>query len=148
MIVEKEYWAGLLPPLAPSKEDVDLYSKYLLAGSTLLLGSTRQLIDLSDVQMDIDPQDYVPNPIKQDWAANTENYTNIVGDGVTAFTKELCDGVIEMASKHCKRLIVRSFNRKLPTMRIAAYFPGVKDFTILPSSYIEFEDYTFYVWNF
>ena len=148
MPVEKEYWRNLLPPLAPSKEDVKLYKEHLLPGTTLLLGSTKQLINLSNVQMDIDPQDYILNPIKQDWITNTEFYTNIIGDGVTCFTKELCDGIVEMASKYCKKLIVRSFNKKLPTMRVAAYFPRVNDFTVTPTSYIEFENYTFYVWHF
>lgn len=148
MIIDKNYWANLAPPLAPSKKDVDIYKKYLLPGSTLLLGSTRQLINLSNVQMDIYPQDYLPNPIQQNWLSNNLYYDNIIGDGVTAFTKELCDGVIEMASKCCKRLIIRSFNKKLPTMRIAAYFPSLEDFIIRPTEFKNFDDYTFYIWHF
>lgn len=148
MQIEKEYWAGLVPPLAPSSTDVFIYRENLAEGTTLLLGSTRQLVPLSIIQMDIDPQDYLPDPIKQDWTSNTDFYNNIIGDGVINFTKDLCDRVVEMASKHCNRLIIRSFNRKLPTMRIAAYFPTVADFSIIPHSYTQFEDYTFYVWHF
>jgi len=148
-VVNKEYWASDLPlPLAPSKEDVAIYRRHLQEGKTLLLGCTKQLIELSDVQMDIDPWYSSPTTIVQDWTTNTEQYTNIIGDCVSVFTKELCDEVLRMCSKHCKVFVLRSFNRKLPIMRIAAYFPEAADFEIVPTIIEPFEDYTFYVWHF
>ena len=147
-MIEKEYWANLLPPLAPSELDVIIYKENMLIGSTLLLGSTRQLIRLSNVQMDINPQDYLPNPINQDWLTNINYYDNIIGDGVTVFNKELCDGIIKMASECCKKLIIRSFNKKLPITRIASYFPMAEDFIIHPTIIKIFDEYTFYIWQF
>ena len=65
-----------------------------------------------------------------------------------SFTKELADGLIEMASKHCKVFIARTFTRKLPIMRIADNFPQPEDFKIPPTKTVEFEDYSFYIWQF
>lgn len=148
MNIEKEYWASLSPPLSPSENDVETFKSYLLFGTTLLLGCTKELIHLSNVQMDLNPLDFVPKPIIQDWVTNTKPYTNMIGDGVFNFSKETCDGVLEMASKHSKKLIVRSFNRKLDIMRIADYFPSYKDFTIQPTEIRVLKDYTFYIWEF
>ena len=53
-----------------------------------------------------------------------------------------------MASKHCKVFIARTFTRKLPIMRIAAYFPQPEDFRTPPTKTIVFEDYSFYIWQF
>jgi hypothetical protein len=146
--IEKDYWVSLNPPLCPSDKDVDIFKSHLIPGTTLLLGCTKQLIHLSDTQMDLEPFDFIPNPIVQDWVTNTDPYTNIIGDGVFNFTKELCDGVLEMASKNCKKLIVRSFNRKMDIMRIADNFPTIEDFKIKPTLVHRFDDYTFYVWDF
>jgi hypothetical protein len=98
--------------------------------------------------MDLDPFDFVPKPIIQDWVTNINPYTNIIGDGVFNFNKETCDGVLEMASKHSKKLIVRSFNRKLDIMRVADYFPTYEDFTIKPTEIRVLNYYTFYIWEF
>jgi hypothetical protein len=75
-------------------------------------------------------------------------YGNIIADGSLSFTKELSDGLIEMASKHCKVFIARTFTKRLPIMRIAAYFPQPEDFKIQPTKTIVFEDYSFYIWQF
>jgi hypothetical protein len=55
MGVGRDYWASLQPPLSPTEEDVEVFRRHMLDGTTLLLGCTRQLIPLSDVQMDLDP---------------------------------------------------------------------------------------------
>jgi len=72
----------------------------------------------------------------------------MIGDGVLNFTKEICDGIIEMASKNTKKLIVRSFNRKMDIMRVADYFPSYDDFKIQPTEIRILKDYTFYIWEF
>ena len=58
-------------------------------GTTLLLGCTRQLIPLSDVQMDLDPWYAAPTVVRQDWVTNTLQYTNILADGSLNLDKNL-----------------------------------------------------------
>ena len=53
--VDKAYWGTVEHPLAPSAGDVEVYRRNLRPGSTLLLGCTRRLIELSTDQMDADP---------------------------------------------------------------------------------------------
>lgn len=149
--VGKEYWGSDIPyPLSPSDEDVKEFMLSKVHGTTLLLGCTKKLIPISDYQMDIDPWYDGPNVIKQDWLTNKTFYSNIIGDGLFAFSKELTDGIIMMASKYSKRLIMRVFNKKLPTMKtgLAVYFPKKEDFIIEPDYSINRGDYSFHIWDF
>jgi hypothetical protein len=148
MSVGKDYWASLKPPLCPSDEDVEIVRCHMLEGETLLLGCTRNLIPLSDAQMDLDPWYSAPTVIKQDWPTNTKYYTNILADGSLNFTKELCDSTLTMCSNYSKVFIARAFNRKMDIMRVAAYFPQPGDFFIAPAKSIVFEHYTYYIWQF
>ena len=150
MKVDKTYWGSELPlPLSPSDDDVLEYKFHLKTGSTLLLGCTKKLISLSNRQLDIDPWYEADTIIVGDWLENKHFYTNIVIDGGLNFTKELCDGIIKMASKNCKVLIARVFDYKLDTMKIAAYFPNFADFEIEPMYTFKTEkEYTFYIWEF
>lgn len=148
-MVDKTYWSQTFPPpYGPSEDDVDIYKSFMIEGTTLLLGCTRQLIRLSDNQLDIDPFYEAETVIVGDWTKNTTYYDNILGDGVVNFTKDLENGVLTMASKYCKRFIVRAFNYKLDKMKIAANFPKADDFHIKPSHVKIFEEYTFFVWEF
>lgn len=148
-MVNKDYWASDLPhPLGPSDYDVEMYRRSRLTGSTLLLGCTKKLISLSDRQLDIDPWYESDTVIIGDWVNNKNFYTNIIIDGGLCFTKELCDDILRMAEKNCKRFIARSFTRKLDIMRIADYFPTENDFEIEPDLTIDEGEYKFYVWNF
>jgi hypothetical protein len=147
--VKKDYWASELPlPLSPSDSDVDIYKDNMIQGSTLMLGCTKKLIPISNIQMDIDPWYEAKTVIKGDWLDNKTYYGNIIADGSLSFTKELADGLIEMASKHCKVFIARTFTRKLPIMRIADNFPQPENFKIPPTKTVVFEDYSFYIWQF
>ncbi len=147
--VDKSYWRSVLPrPLSPDNQDVDIFKSYLVPGTTLLLGCTRRLIPLSDAQLDIDPWYDAPTVIRGDWRENSRFYTNIIGDGALNFTKELADAVVLMAEKHCANLIVRCFTRRLPSMRIAAYFPQPADLPLPPDIVRRMTDYKFYVWRF
>ena len=147
--VDKTYWGSDLPrPLSPSDEDVEIYKKFIQQGTTLLLGCTRKLIPLSDRQLDLDPWYNGDTVIKGDWVENKHYYTNIILDGGLCFTKELCDKIINMTSKNCKRFIVRSFTQKLDSMKIAAYFPTFSDFKIKPTLEIKNDNYNFYIWEF
>jgi hypothetical protein len=147
--VDKEYWASELPrPLSPSDEDVEVFKKFMVEGATLLLGCTKKLIPLSDIQMDNDPWYEGENVIKQDWTTNDVYFENIIGDGVLNFTHELAEDIIHMCSKTCKVFIVRVFTKKLDTMRIADNFPTPSQFTIPPNEIRIKPDYAFYIWRF
>lgn len=145
--ISKDYWSSDIPrPLSPDDVDVEIYKSYLTSGETLLLGCTKKLISISDHQMDLYPQS--PDIIQGNWIDNKEFYQNIIGDGVLSFTKELSDKIIEMAAKHCKVFIARTFTKRLPTMKIANHFPTQNDFKIKPTVTLDFENYSFYIWYF
>ena len=121
----------------------------MVGGSSLLLGCTKGLIPLSDRQLDSDPWYDSSTVIVGDWRDNKHYYSNILLDGGLCFTKELCDDILEMASKNCKRFISRSFDKKLDIMKIAAHFPNENDFAIKPKFVAHMHgDYSFYVWEF
>jgi hypothetical protein len=149
-MVDKNYWSSDLPhPLSPNVIDVALYENYMVGGSSLLLGCTKGLLPLSDRQLDLDPWYDSPTVIVGDWRDNKHYYSNILLDGGLCFTKELCDEILEMASKNCKRFISRSFDKKLEIMKIANYFPSENDFKYKPKFIARMKnDYTFYVWEF
>ena len=148
-MINKEYWSQDLPrPLSPDDNDVNIFKDNMIEGKTLLLGCTRKLLELSDVQIDLDPWWIGPNTITGNWLDNKDFYENILCDGSLSFTKELADGILEMASKNCKVFITRTFTRKLPIMRIADYFPQPTDFEITAQKTIVKEDYSFYIWQF
>ena len=149
MNVDKEYWSTEFPsPYGPSEDDVKIFSEKRIPGRTLLLGCTKKLITITDVQMDNDPWYDGPNVVIKDWLDNIDYYENIIGDGVFNLTKELADGLLQMASKYCKVLIIRSFNYKFEKLRIAKNFPTQSDFSIEPTESIIFKDYSFYIWIF
>lgn len=147
--INKNYWSVSLPhPLSPSDGDVKIYRSHLIPGKILLLGCTHRLIEFSDHQMDIDPWYNSSTVIVGNWINNKKKYSNIIGDGVLNFTKELCDNVLNMCSKFSDVFITRSFNYKLKPMKIANHFPSENDFLIKPSEYIKFDEYSFYIWRF
>jgi len=147
--VDKDYWSSDLPlPLSPSDDDVEDYKRFMVDGRTLMLGCTKKLIPISDIQMDIDPWYQSESVIEDNWLNNNTFYENIIGDGVLSFTKELADELIEMASKNCKVFITRTFTKKLPIMRIANNFPQPQDFIIKPTVTLTKKDYSFYIWQF
>lgn len=149
MRADKEYWKTKLPhPLAPDHYDVLIYSDYMLPGETLLLGCTHDLIPMSNRQMDIDPWYESSTVIVQDWVTNNVDYTNIIGDGVLNFSQHMTELVLKMASKHCQRFIVRYFNYKQPTMRIADYFESPQNLPIKPSIILNYGQYSFLIWDF
>ena len=147
--VDKDYWMSDLPiPLSPSSDDVNTYKRFMINGETLLLGCTKNLIPLSDIQMDIEPWYQSETVISDNWLNNNTFYENIIGDGVLSFTKELADDLIDMASKNCKVFIARTFTKKLHTMRVADNFPKPQDFKIKPTITVTKKDYSFYIWQF
>jgi hypothetical protein len=149
MNVDKEYWSTEFPsPYGPSEDDVIIFSEKSIPGKTLLLGCTKKLIPITDVQMDNDPWYDGPNVITKDWLDNTDYYDNIFGDGVLNFTKDLEKAILEMASKYCKVFVCRCFNRRLEKHRIADNFPSAEEFSITPTESKIFNDYSIHIWNF
>lgn len=149
MNVDKEYWSTEFPsPYGPSEEDILFFNETKITGKTLLLGCTKKLIPITDIQIDIDPWYDGPNVIVKDWLDNTDFYENIFGDGVLNLTKELEQRILEMASKHCKVFICRCFNYKLEKLRIAKNFPDKDNFSITPTESKIFDDYSIHIWRF
>lgn len=154
--VDRDYWAGEHPrPMSPDTADVAIYSELLdrpelgKESSVLLLGNTPALFDLCTAAMDIDPFIDDPRVTLGDWRNNTTTFDAMVGDGVFNMDEGLAHDIVEMASRYSRRLVVRSFTRKLPPMRIASFFPAPGDFRIAPHVVRPFDEgYAFYRWNF
>jgi hypothetical protein len=148
--MDKSYWELELPhPLCPDRTDVEIYMMLLgNRGRTMMLGCSRALLPFSDVQLDIDPWLQAPSVQVGDWRFNQTEYDTIVGDGCFNFSKDLTDSVLEMASRFSSRLVVRCFSRRLPQMKVANYFPLVRDFKISPELDGPKTDYNFFRWKF
>ena len=146
--LDSSYWkVSLAHPYSPNDEDLDVYKNNMTQGTTLLLGCTHILLPFSNQQLDIDPWYTAPSVIHGDWRDNTLFFDNMIGDGPLNFSKELADSVVFMAQKYCRNLILRSFNYKLPLMKIANYFPEEKDFLIPPAITIKKQEYSFFIWK-
>lgn len=135
--------------MTPNEADVAVFVEEIGdAKSVLLLGNTRALFPLCTVAMDIDPFINDPRVIRQDWRTNTVHYDAMIGDGLLNFDPALTREVLEMAQKYCDTLVVRTFTRLLPPMRVATFFPQAEDFHIRPTRVRAFgEDYSFYTWK-
>jgi hypothetical protein len=144
----KIHWANLKPPLAPSDEDRLLFKNHLSEGTTLLLGSTKLLLDLCDQALDIDPIYLDQKIIKGNWIKNDRFFNNMIGDGVLNFNPILTEKILDMASKNSHQFLVRAFNFKLDSMRVADYFPQQNDFKIKPEVIFRNNIYSFYKWTF
>jgi len=154
--VNREYWAGEHPrPMSPDAADVAIYDEFLgrdewgAGAAVLLLGNTPALFPLCTSALDIDPFIDDPRVTLGDWRDNTTTYDAMVGDGVFNMDEALAHDIVDMASRFSRRLVVRSFTRKLPPMRIASFFPAPGDFRIVPNMVREsHEGYAFYRWDF
>ena len=85
-IIDINHFDTLIPPLAPNSYEVSLYNTHK-RNRTLLLGYTKQLMDIACVSMNINPPERYKNiTIKQDWFTINEYYDTIIGDGVLNLT--------------------------------------------------------------
>ena len=149
--VGRDYWAGEHPrPMTPNEADVAVFVEEVSdAKSILLLGNTRALFPLCTAAMDIDPFIDDPRVIRQDWRTNTFHYEAMIGDGLLNFDQALTREVLEMAQRYCDTLVVRTFTRLLPPMRVATFFPQAQDFHIVPRVVRTCDEgYAFYRWDF
>lgn len=147
--IDSSYWRQVHPhPLAPNTRDVEHYRSAISGrAKVLLLGNTPALIPLSTVALDLEPFDTSGVAIKGDWVKNTQFFDAIIGDGVLNFTPELAHGVVSMAREKSSVFIARVFRKKLPIMKVAAYFPSPEDCEVPPTTVIDFGDYSFYIWQ-
>jgi hypothetical protein len=113
------HWVNLPYPLKPCDAEVDVYRKHLITGNTLMLGSTKQLIDICDVAVDLAPRYDHHKIIKGDWYKLFGFYENIIADGSINLTGP---SLIDAVKPHCKQFISRVFSKKFPTMKYAELF--------------------------
>lgn len=131
MLNDSEHFNSLKPPLAPNDDEVEIYKSYI-EGKTLLLGYTKELIDLCDNAFDLNPP-LNSKVVKQDWFTIDEHYNTIIGDGVL----NLVSGdLVEYLSKYCDQLIIRFFTEKIDGMKYATNFRNNTPF-LLPDKIIE-----------
>ena len=114
----------------------------------MLLGSTKDLLCLCDAALDIFPVYTDKKIVAGNWTDNDIFYQNIIGDGILNLNEVLCDQIIAMAKKNCRRLLVRVFNYKLPIMKVATYFPTANNFKIKPEVIYHTKEYSFFKWDF
>ena len=115
-----DHFNNLNPPLCPNNDEITVYKKHLGTGKKLLLGYTKQLINLCDDAMDLNPPaNLISSIIKQDWFTITDFYDTIIGDGVL----NLVGGkLVQYLSTHCNTLIIRFFTDKIDGMKYATNF--------------------------
>jgi hypothetical protein len=142
------HWTTLVPPLAPSDEDVQTYANLIVGDKVMLLGSTFKLLSLSTVAYDIEPQYPVEKIHKSDWLDIEDVADTVLADGCLALDRTLSDALLTKFQHQCKRFIARTFNRRLDGMKYATFFPTTTDFNIMPTSSLVLEDYSFHVWDF
>lgn len=131
MLNDVEHFNSLKPPLAPNDNEVEIYKSYI-EGKTILLGYTKQLIDLCDLAFDLNPP-INSKVVKKDWFTIDEHYNTIIGDGVL----NLVSGdLVEYLSKHCDQLIIRFFTEKIDGMKYATNFRDNTAF-LLPDKIID-----------
>lgn len=149
MGIDISYWGTLVPPLAPSDEDVSVFLSQIVGKKTVLLGCTKQLMPISSVAIDSDPYYEDPKIIISNWQDYIPECDTVIGDGVfNIVDQSVADDIVQLASQSSKRLVVRSFIRKEPIMRLAFSFPEVKSFTLQPKLLTSDGFANFFVWDF
>jgi len=122
IIKDTSHWQNLTPPLAPNLFEISLYEKYIEFFSPVcLLGMTKELVDLCDVAVDLNPIQIKESlqVIKCDWNDLCGDFGVIIGDGVLNFTGL---DFVHKALKLAKRAIFRVFMEKQPGMKYATIF--------------------------
>lgn len=116
-----EHWQNLQPPLCPNLYEIEIYKHHVKGyGPVCLLGMTKNLQDLCEYMVDINPIKQSKPVIKQNWNEFNGYAEAIIGDGVLNL-----EGLqlVEKLNKICKKLICRVFLKKFDWMKYATYFP-------------------------
>ena len=122
MIQDSAHWHNTEPPYCPNKEEIFIYRKMIGTSTPVyLLGMTKQLIDLCDIAIDLNPIDIGKPVIKADWRS-MEGFKAgaIIGDGVLNLVGlDFYKKALELSNK----FICRVFTEKLSKMKYAQIFP-------------------------
>jgi hypothetical protein len=121
MIADAAHWQNRPPPLAPNQEEVDLYRALVESKSPIcLLGMTKELVELCDLAVDLNPIEIGKPTLKADWNELTGRFGAVIGDGVINLAGvELVDRMLAVAD----RFVARVFMEKQPGMKYARVFP-------------------------
>lgn len=143
-----DHWLNLQEPLKPSLADVTVYRNNIVGSNILLLGSTQRLLSLATSAVDIYPK-YADVKIKKgNWLEITDLYDTVLVDGCFNFNETLTDRLINHYSSKCARIVARCFKKRLSIMKYASYFPTINEFMICPTVISEYDEYSFYLWEF
>lgn len=148
MHTDIKHWTSLVSPATPSPENVALYRQLIVGSNVLLLGSTKPLLELATVAYDLCPKYINPKITDRDWLTVDTDFDTIIGDGVFNFNKEFNTQLLEICSKHCTRMVARSFIKPPCIPKYAFAWPQATDFDIVPYVVASTEIYNFYVWDF
>lgn len=142
------HWISLEYPLAPSLDNVNTYRNLILGTKVLLLGSTKLLLPLATLALDIVPKYSVDNLKEMDWLDYKGTVDTVITDGSLNLSEVLTKNILSHYKPRCNRLVSRSFTKKLPNMKYASYFPLSTEFENTPVMHSESENYRFYIWDF
>ena len=145
LITDKDNWHGRNPPFCPNLEEVEIYKKLTKDQHPIcLFGVTKELGDLCDFAIDLNPVPYPKFTVKANWFDIKNQFINcIIGDGVVnLYGNEL----IEHVSTISKTFVARVFMKKLDGMKYAKFFPT--DFPTASKVIITQPDVAVVQWNF
>ncbi len=135
LIKDTDHWQNLSPPLSPNEYEVELYKHHSKGFRPIcLLGMTKELINLCDFMVDLNPIKQIKPVIKSDWTEINECAGVILGDGVLNLTGlSLIDNLL----KNSNKIICRVFLKKLDGMKYATHFPTEfhRDSLVVPNQY-------------
>lgn len=118
---DAEHWKNLSPPLCPNEYEVELYKLHSRGyGPICLLGMTKNLQNICDFMVDLNPSPQSKPVIKCDWNNLTEHAEVVMGDGVINL-----EGLqlINKLFDNYNKIICRVFLKKFPWMKYASHFP-------------------------
>lgn len=122
LITDKDNWHGRNPPFCPNLEEVEIYKKLTKDQHPIcLFGVTKELGDLCDFAIDLNPVPYPKFTVKANWFDIKNQFINcIVGDGVFNLYG---DELLQHVSTISKTFVTRVFMKKLDGMKYAKFFP-------------------------
>ena len=122
LIDDTKHWQNLLPPLCPNEDEVALFKKAIGGRKPVyLLGLTKQLLDLCDVAIDLNPLPVNKPTLQLDWNDLKGFQAEVViGDGVLNLVSIDMDNLAKLT----KRFVCRVFLRKHAGMKYATLFPN------------------------
>ena len=121
LIKDVNNWHGRQPPFCPNEKEIEIYKEFI-AGSkkVCLFGATKELMNLCDLAVDLNPINNFDKIIKSDWFDMCDPQDCIIGDGILNLYG---DNLLHHISTISKTLVTRVFMKKLEGMKYAKFFP-------------------------